>query len=87
MKILEKGVVPDDWALSIYRPRYKKRENKDPNNYKSISLASCLCKLFNSLVTQRIQKELENRKLLGQEQAGLMENASAVVTTLWSYTL
>ena len=58
-KILESGVVPDDWGLSIYRPLYKKGNKKDPNNYRGNSLASCLCKLFTSLITERIEKELE----------------------------
>ena len=31
-KILESGVVPDGWALSKYRPLYKKRDKKYPNN-------------------------------------------------------
>ena len=49
---------------------------KDANNYRSISLASSLCKLFTSLVTERMQKGSENRKLLGQEQAGCRKNVS-----------
>ena len=73
-KILESVVVPDDWALSIYRPLYKKGDKKDPNNYRGISLASCLCKLFTSLIAERIEKELENKQVLGQEQAGFRKN-------------
>ena len=75
-KISESGVVPDDWALSIYRPLYKKGDKKDQNNYRGISLASCLCKLSTSLITERIENELENKQVLGQEQAGFRKNKS-----------
>ena len=30
-EVLESGVVPLDWALSIYRPLYKKANKKEPN--------------------------------------------------------
>ena len=60
-KILKSGVVPDDWALPIHRPLYKKGDKKDPNNYRGISLASCLCKLFTSLITERIESWKINR--------------------------
>ena len=58
-KILESGVVPGDWAISMYRPLYKKGDKKDQNNYRGISLDSCLCELFTSLFTIRTGKELE----------------------------
>ena len=41
----------------------------DPNNYRGISLASCVCKLFTSVLTERIQKDQEKRDVLGLEQA------------------
>ena len=68
-KILESDFVPQGWALSIYRPFCEKGDKKDQNNSRGISLASCLCKLVNSLITGRIEKELEKKQILGQEQA------------------
>ena len=40
--ILDIGIVPDDWATSIYQPIFEKGEKLDPNNYRGISLASCV---------------------------------------------
>ena len=84
-KILESGVVPDDWALSIYRPLYKQGDKKD--NYRGISFASCLCKPFTSLITERIEKELENKQILGQEQAGFRKNMSCSDHALVLYAI
>ena len=50
----------------------------DPNNYRGISLASCVCKLFTSVLTERIQKDLEKRDVLGLEQAGFRKNIGCV---------
>ena len=60
IKILERGVAPGDGAISIYRPLYKKGDKKDQNNYRGISLDSCLCELFTSFFTIRTEIELEN---------------------------
>ena len=61
-KILESGDVPNDWTLSIYRILYMKGDKKDPNNNRHISFAGCLRQLFTSLITERIEKELKNKK-------------------------
>ena len=39
------------------------------NNYRGISLARCVCKLFTSVLTERIQKDIEQKEVLGREQA------------------
>ena len=45
-KVLEVGVYPDDWCKAIIVPVYKKGETSDPNNYRGISLLSCISKLL-----------------------------------------
>ena len=50
----------------------------DPNNYRGISLTSCVCKLFTSVLTESIQKDLEKRDVLGLEQAGFRKNTGCV---------
>ena len=60
-RILETTGVPDEWAISIYQPVFKKGNRINPNNYRGISLSSCLCKLFTALLTERIQIDLEKR--------------------------
>ena len=49
-KVLEDGVYPDDWCKAIIVPVYKKRETSDPNNYRGISLLSCISKLLSTIL-------------------------------------
>ena len=77
-KILEAGVVPDKWAISYYCPIFKKGNVKDPSNYRGISIASCLCKLFTALLAERIFSDLHRRLILGAEQAGFRKNSSCL---------
>lgn len=42
------------WAKSIMIPVLKKGDASDLNNYREISLISCFCKLFTSILNQRL---------------------------------
>ena len=85
--ILDRGGVPDDCALSVYCPIFKKGDRKDINNYRGISLANCLCKLFTSLLAERMQKDLESRQALRIEQAGFRESMGCTDHAFVLYTI
>ena len=51
----------------------------DPNNYRGISLASCVCKLFTSVLNERIQKGLEKIDVLELEQAGFIKTLGSLI--------
>ena len=70
-QIPETTEVPDEWAISIYQPVSEKGKRNDLNNYRGISLSSCLCKLFKVLLAERIQNDLEKKNVLCSEQAGV----------------
>lgn len=74
--VLKTGVIPDQWALSIITPIFKKGSTSDPNNYRGISLSSILCKVFTSLINHRLSSFLEATGSIGNEQAGFRENFS-----------
>ena len=58
--ILVSGVIPDAWSQGLIVPIYKnKGEVTDPNNYRSISLLSCIGTLFTSLISQCISHGLK----------------------------
>ena len=60
-------------------PVYKnKADRSDPNNYRGITLISCACKMFTSLISCRISKYVENFQILGNEQAGFRKKFSTV---------
>ena len=51
----------------------KKQPASDPNNYRPISLLSCLSKLIERIVAQRLAKYLEENKILLSQQSGFRE--------------
>ena len=77
--VFDSGVVPTDWTIGLIRPLYKKKgDPKDPNNFRGITLLSCLGKLFTSILNKRLTTYLEDNDLLGEEQAGFRNGHSTL---------
>ena len=77
--ILNTGAVPTEWCVGIIIPIFKKKgEETNPDNYRGITLLSCLGKLFTSILNDRITKFLDKEHLLGEEQAGFRQNYSTL---------
>ena len=75
--ILKTGVLPKNWCISFISPIYKNKGSKnDANNYRGISLISCLGKLFTALINDRLTKFVENNAIIGEEQAGFRSGYS-----------
>ena len=72
--ILNTGKFPKSWKSGIIIPVHKNGSQFDPNNYRGITLSSCLGKLFCHIINNRICSDLENRAFLKQEQAGFRKN-------------
>ena len=51
---LRHGTYP--WNCSITTPLHKKGDKQNPDNYRAITIGSCLGKLFSSLLLQRLLK-------------------------------
>ncbi len=86
--ILKCGHIPEDWAMGIIVPIYKNKGNTDdPNNYRGITLLSCICKVFTSALSQRLYKYMEHFEGLGSEQAGFRSNHSTVDHIFVLYSL
>ena len=65
--------------IGIIRPIYKKKGSiNDPDNYRGITLLSCIGKLFTSIINERLSKFLNNNNLIGEEQAGFREKYSTI---------
>ena len=77
-KVLEVGVYPVDWCKAIIVPVYKKRETSDPNNYRGISLLSCISKLLSKILNNRITKWAEESGKMSDIQAGFRKGKSTV---------
>lgn len=77
--ILDSGIVPTDWCAAIIKPLYKnKGPTDDPDNYRGISLLSCVGKLLTSCINQRLTGFFVNCGILGEEQAGFRSGYSTI---------
>ena len=65
------GFIPDEWAIGKIRPIYKnKGDVTDPNNYRPITILSCLNKLFTAVLNERLTDLLDENDMLNENQAG-----------------
>jgi hypothetical protein len=69
-KILQCGKFPSVWNHSLISSIYKSGDPNDCNNYRGISVTSCWCKLFTSLLQKRLGDFLESKKLISFNQGG-----------------
>ena len=77
--ILRTGHVPHDWSVGLIVPIYKKKGSQsDPNNYRGVTLLSCLGKLFTMCINVRLTSYVTNQGIIGEEQAAFRESYSTM---------
>ena len=75
--ILDSGCFPEQWSTSMISPIYKsKGDRSNPQNYRPITILSCLGKLFTSILNGRLNDYLEDSIL--ENQAGFRKNYSTL---------
>ena len=67
-KILDYSVYPSQWKCDILSPLHKAGEKSDPNNFRGISVSSCLGKLFNKLLQRRLEKYCNEKNIISNAQ-------------------
>ena len=71
--ILDTGHIPDNWTIRIIKPIFEDKGSKnDTDNYRGITLLSCLGKLFTATLNTRLTNFLEDNLLLLENQAGFL---------------
>lgn len=76
-KCIEYGKIPSSWKKSrISMIPKKSGYSSDPNEYRPISLTSCLCKLFEKIIHDRIIIFLNEQKIITKCQSGFRKNRS-----------
>lgn len=70
--------IPSSFRSSIMIPLFKKGDPSLPQNYRGLSLINTICKIFNTVLLNRITDWLENNKILNEYQAGFRKNYSTV---------
>lgn len=69
--VFDTGLLPDSWLLGNILPIYKnKGDIRNPENYRPITLLSCLGKLFTAVINNRLNKFSRERHLINDSQAG-----------------
>ena len=73
-KILSTGQFPVEWNISVLSVLHKNGSLHDCNNYRGISISSCLGRLFTKILQTRISNFLEYNDLIEDNQAGFRQN-------------
>jgi len=77
--VLKQGYIPERWKqaniILLLKP---KKDKQHPSSYRPISLLSCLGKLLEKIVKQRLMLELNRRNILPQHQAGFRPGKSTI---------
>lgn len=73
------GIFPIEWTRSIVVPLYKgKGERVNPRNYRPIYLNSCVGKVFERMVNNRLVHVLESNELLSKHQYAFRKGRTTV---------
>ena len=68
--ILTRTYFPSSWKVNYIIPAFKSDDSFDPNNYRGISVSSCLGKLFTLVINERLIKFLDIENTLSSFQIG-----------------
>ena len=70
--ILSHNWISEDWLLSLITAIHKKGPKEDPDNYRGISLMSCMAKLFLTILNNRLTTFALERNILTPSQLGFV---------------
>ena len=89
--VWEKGIYPDKWCEGIIQPLHKKGNRSEPDNYRKLTLMSCMGKIFESIVNRRLAFQCEVDDLHDHTQFGFTKGCRTsdnvfILNTLVSYS-
>ena len=77
--VFDNAIIPESWKVGVIKPIYKNKGDPPPKkteNYRPISILSCLGKLFTLIINNRLKTFTENFQVIDSYQAGFRENYS-----------
>ena len=78
-KLWCEGSFPNEWKSSIILPILKPgKDSTNPKNYRPISLTSCICKLLERMVNNRLMWFLEKTQKLSPQQYGFRQGRNTI---------
>ena len=66
--ILSSTMYPTEWKQNILTPIHKSGELTDPSNFRGVAVSSCLGKLFNKMLQQRLENKFVNEGIISNIQ-------------------
>jgi hypothetical protein len=72
LSILE--CIPNEWNEGIIIPIFKKGDCKDLDNYRGITLTSCVSKVYNRIIAQSVSKFVEDNNILTEVQGSFRKD-------------
>ena len=76
--VLDSGHIPDSWLQGVIVPIYKSGVTTNPENYRPITVLSCIGKLFTSILNNRLNYYIESFEILNETQAGFRSGYSTI---------
>ncbi|XP_025836680.1 uncharacterized protein LOC112906565 [Agrilus planipennis] len=70
--------LPEEWKMGIIKPIFKKGDRHKPENYRGITLMNTGYKIYAEILRKRLEKELEDKKALGETQMGYRKNKGTI---------
>ena len=88
-RLYDSHYFPKIWSKSVIVPIHKKGDSNNPDNYRGISLLCATCKLFTSILANRLRTWMEVEDKICHEQAGFRADYSTVdhIFTLYALVL
>ena len=66
---------PDQWALGITTLLFKDGDEEDPNNYRAITVADAISKIYAFMLNERVEKWSNENNIKRPEQIGFEKRA------------
>jgi hypothetical protein len=71
--IIHHSIFPTSWCEGLISCLLKKGNKSDPNNYRGLTLSSCLGKVLTKILSNRLLKFLKAHNVISENQAGFMD--------------
>lgn len=72
------SIIPKEWKTESFVPILKAGKDKNsPDSYRPVTLTSCVGKIFEQLLKQRLEYFIESNSILPQNQFGFRRGRSA----------
>ena len=81
-KSVEEGILPDDWKRANITPIIKKGSKSAVENYRPISLTSCVCKVLETIIKVQMTAFLEASNQIMNRQHGFVSGRSCFTNLL-----